>query len=41
VARCPPGEVVDVTTAAFLEQYMQEFRDHIMRVLTVLPRPLA
>ena len=35
------GEVVDVTTAAFLEQYMQEFRDHIMRVLTVLPRPLA
>jgi chromate reductase, NAD(P)H dehydrogenase (quinone) len=35
------GEVVDATTAAFLEQYMQEFRDHIMRVLTVLPRPLA
>lgn len=32
------GEVVDETTAGFLKDYMQEFRDHVVRVLTVLPR---
>ena len=32
------GEVTDETTKAFLAAYMAEFRDHIMRVLTVLPR---
>jgi chromate reductase, NAD(P)H dehydrogenase (quinone) len=33
------GEVVDESTANFLKDYMAEFRDHFMRVLTVLPRP--
>jgi chromate reductase len=33
------GEVIDETTAGFLKDYMEEFRDHVMRVLTVLPRP--
>jgi chromate reductase len=33
------GEVTDATTATFLTDYMQEFRNHIERVLTVLPRP--
>ena len=33
------GEVVDETTAGFLKDFMEEFRDHIVRVLTVLPRP--
>jgi len=33
------GEVKDDSTAAFLRNYMQEFRDHLVRVLTVLPRP--
>jgi chromate reductase len=33
------GEIVDETTAGFLEDFMAEFRDHIVRVLTVLPRP--
>ena len=33
------GEVKDESTAAFLRNYMQEFRDHLVRVLTVLPRP--
>jgi chromate reductase len=33
------GEVVDETTAGFLRDFMQEFRDHVVRVLTVLPRP--
>jgi chromate reductase len=33
------GEVVDETTAGFLRDYMEEFRDHVVRVLTVLPRP--
>ena len=33
------GEVVDETTARFLADFMAEFRDHIERVLTVLPRP--
>jgi chromate reductase, NAD(P)H dehydrogenase (quinone) len=32
------GEVADMSTRAFLETFMAEFRDHIMRVLTVLPR---
>ena len=32
------GEVKDDSTAAFLRNYMQEFRDHLVRVLTVLPR---
>ena len=33
------GEVVDETTAGFPKDYMEEFRDHVVRVLTVLPRP--
>jgi chromate reductase len=33
------GEVIDETTAGFLRDYMEEFRDHVVRVLTVLPRP--
>jgi chromate reductase len=32
------GEVTDETTAGFLKDYMEEFRDHVVRVLTVLPR---
>jgi chromate reductase, NAD(P)H dehydrogenase (quinone) len=32
------GEVTDESTAAFLADFMQEFRDHVERVLTVLPR---
>jgi chromate reductase len=32
------GEVTDESTAAFLTTFMQEFRDHTERVLTVLPR---
>jgi chromate reductase, NAD(P)H dehydrogenase (quinone) len=32
------GEVTDETTVAFLTNFMREFRDHIVRVLTVLPR---
>jgi chromate reductase len=32
------GEVVDPSTAAVLRDYMEEFRDHVVRVLTVLPR---
>jgi chromate reductase, NAD(P)H dehydrogenase (quinone) len=32
------GEVTDPSTKSFLEAYMAEFREHIMRVLTVLPR---
>jgi chromate reductase len=32
------GMVNDRGTTAFLESYMSEFRDHIVRVLTVLPR---
>jgi chromate reductase len=34
----PDGEVRDESTAAFLKDYMSEFRDHVERVLTVLPR---
>jgi chromate reductase len=33
------GEVTDESTAAFLGDFMQEFRNHIERVLTVIPRP--
>jgi chromate reductase, NAD(P)H dehydrogenase (quinone) len=33
------GEVIDESTANYLKDYMAEFRDHVMRVLTVLPRP--
>jgi chromate reductase, NAD(P)H dehydrogenase (quinone) len=33
------GEVIDESTANFLKDYMEEFRDHVVRVLTVLPRP--
>jgi chromate reductase, NAD(P)H dehydrogenase (quinone) len=32
------GMVADKVTKTFLESFMSEFRDHIMRVLTVLPR---
>jgi chromate reductase len=32
------GEVADDTTATFLREFMQEFRTHIERVLTVIPR---
>jgi chromate reductase len=32
------GQVTDESTVAFLTNYMQEFRDHVTRVLTVLPR---
>jgi chromate reductase len=32
------GEVTSESTAQFLTNYMAEFRDHIQRVLTVLPR---
>lgn len=32
------GEVTDDSTSAFLGEFMQEFRDHTERVLTVLPR---
>src|SRR3954471_17329918 len=33
------GEVAVETTAGFLKDFMEEFRDHLVRVLTVLPRP--
>jgi chromate reductase len=33
------GEVVDESLAAVLKDYTEEFRDHVVRVLTVLPRP--
>jgi chromate reductase len=32
------GEVKDASTADFLRGFMQEYRDHVERVLTVLPR---
>ena len=32
------GEVADNTTREFLTNFMAEFRDHVVRVLTVLPR---
>jgi chromate reductase len=33
------GEVTDEETAGFLRNFMQEFRIHVERVLTVIPRP--
>jgi chromate reductase len=33
------GEVTDPNVAQFLRDYMEEFREFIVRVLTVLPRP--
>jgi chromate reductase, NAD(P)H dehydrogenase (quinone) len=35
------GEVADESTAAFLRSFMAEFREHIARVLQVLPRSSA
>jgi chromate reductase len=32
------GEVTDESTKAFLTSYLEEFRTHLVRVLTVLPR---
>jgi len=32
------GEVANESTKTFLASYMAEFRDHVVRVLTVLPR---
>jgi chromate reductase len=32
------GSVSDESTAQFLRAFIREFRDHIERVLTVLPR---
>jgi chromate reductase, NAD(P)H dehydrogenase (quinone) len=32
------GMVADEVTSVFLKTYMAEFRDHVVRVLTVLPR---
>jgi chromate reductase len=32
------GEVLDDGMASVLKDYMEEFRDHVVRVLTVLPR---
>ena len=29
----------DEETAGFLRNFMQEFRTHVVRVLTVIPRP--
>jgi chromate reductase len=34
----PDGTVTVAATEQFLRAYMQEFRDHLVRVLTVLPR---
>ncbi len=34
----PDGEVLNETTRDFLRSFMAEFREHIARVLTVLPR---
>ena len=32
------GAIADKSTETFLATFMAEFREHIMRVLTVLPR---
>ena len=37
----PDGEVTDESTAEFLRGFMRDFRDHVARVLTVIPRPAA
>ncbi len=34
----PDGEVSNESTAAFLRDFMAEFRAHLVRVLTVIPR---
>ncbi|HET9873977.1 MAG TPA: NADPH-dependent FMN reductase [Propionibacteriaceae bacterium] len=34
----PDGEVTDESTQAFLSNFLNEYRDHVVRVLTVLPR---
>jgi chromate reductase len=34
----PDGEVTNESTAAFLSNFLSEYRDHVVRVLTVLPR---
>jgi chromate reductase, NAD(P)H dehydrogenase (quinone) len=34
----PDGEVTDESTVAFLTQYLGDFREHVIRVLTVIPR---
>ena len=34
----PDGVVADDSTREFLAGYLREFRDHVVRVLTVLPR---
>lgn len=34
----PTGEVTDESTETFLRNFINEFRDHVVRVLTVLPR---
>lgn len=33
------GEITDESTAGFLRNFLEEFRLHIERVLTVIPRP--
>jgi chromate reductase len=33
------GEVLDESVAGFLSNFMAEFREHLVRVLTVIPRP--
>ena len=35
----PDGQITNPGTEAFLRAFMTEFRDHVQRVLTVLPRP--
>jgi chromate reductase len=32
------GTITDAATEQFLRDFMQEFREHTIRVLTVLPR---
>ncbi len=34
----PGGEIFDESTAQFLSMFMAEFREHLVRVLTVIPR---
>lgn len=36
----PDGEVTNESTAAFLRDFMAEFREHLARVLTVIPREI-
>ena len=33
------GSVSDESTEAFLREFMADFREHLERVLTVIPRP--